>query len=51
MDSQEKSLELENEKNVEMTPAQAAADTAAAQEKVETTEAAAEDTAGTEAEE
>ena len=50
MDSQEKSLELENEKNVEMTPAQAAADTAAAQEKVETTEAAA-DTTATPAEE
>ena len=37
MDSQEKSLELENEKNAEVTPTQAAADNAEAQEKVETT--------------
>ncbi|WP_443702710.1 DUF349 domain-containing protein [Prevotella sp.] len=50
MDSQEKSLELENEKNVEVTPTQAAADNAEAQEKVETTEAAA-DTTATPAEE
>ena len=45
MDSQEKSLELENEKNAEVTPTQAAADNAEAQEKVETTEAAADTTA------
>ena len=45
MDSQEKSLELENEKNAEVTPTQAAADNAEAQEKVETTEAAANTTA------
>ena len=50
MDSQEKSLELENEKNAEVTPTQAAADNAEAQEKVETTEAAA-DTTATPAEE
>ena len=50
MDSQEKSLELENEKNAEVTPTQAAADNAETQEKVETTEAAA-DTTATPAEE
>ena len=50
MDSQEKSLELENEKNAEVTSTQAAADNAEAQEKVETTEAAA-DTTATPAEE
>ena len=50
MDSQEKSLELENEKNAEVTPTQAAADNAEAQEKVETTEAVA-DTTATPAEE
>ena len=50
MDSQEKFLELENEKNAEVTPTQAAADNAEAQEKVETTEAAA-DTTATPAEE
>ena len=41
MDSQEKSLEIKNEKNVEVTPTEAAANSAAAQENVETTEATA----------
>lgn len=41
MDSQEKTLELGNEKNAEVTPAQAATNNAVASENVETTESTA----------